>query len=109
MRRRARARQPTVLLRRHAGVFAESAVKAAAGAEPRRERDIEDRSVGIAQQRPDMVDAHGGNVLLQETMPALRTSNNARCACVWMPYSGSRAVTCVEVKPVNPVFYKADR
>ena len=54
----------TVLLRRHPHVTGKGAVETAAGAETGGEGDIQDGLVGIAQQRPHVIDTHGGNVLL---------------------------------------------
>ncbi len=54
----------TVLLRRHAHVAGKGAVEAAAGAKTGGKGNIQDGLVGIAQQRPHMIDTHGGYVLL---------------------------------------------
>ena len=56
--------QPAILLRRHADIFIKSAVKAAAGAETGGQGDIEDGLIGVAEQRPNVINAHRGNVLL---------------------------------------------
>lgn len=56
--------QFTVLLRRHADKLAEGVIKTAAGSESGSQCDVENGFIGIAKQCADVIDPHGGDVLL---------------------------------------------